>query len=857
LNDFAQTLGWLPTDRFDAQELTDSTTAHLLVEHGLEHTAVISFFRYPRRYSDLSIAEVQRLLAISYNNLVDWHIQVQSDEVLYVFNRLDPPRVVESFLISRREAKSLRSDAFEQVTGARPNPNVPGLDDALIRTISFWKRNLAAELGNAISNEQLSALFNTLIFLRAAEDNAKRHHTSAGQPRLLLDLFSDEERQRNKRPFAEEIGLALKRYMTGPIPDYVFDADRLSGFNRLDTRTVRAVVGDFYQNKYAPYAYDFSLMSKHALSRIYEHYVSILRLEDNRQLDLLPALPGEKKDRAFGSIYTPQFVARFFARYLREQMPPLVFRRIRSLDPACGSGLFLRSLLELQCEPPDELTTDTIEGCFGNVSGIDRDHNACQATRLSLALLHLVLTDKLPPTLDIRAVEILEYLVAHPEKLRNYDAVIANPPFVATVYQEPEIRARLTAYMGEHASGRVDLYLAFLRLAVESLRPGGFGLFVLPHNFLLAKSASGMRQFLREKCWIRCLVDLKEVTVFEGVGSYVVLLVFQKKVVPFVSEPKAFVVKCQDSVARALSCVIQGQTLDTSTASVYEVPQSEFEQSEWHVLPPVEAGLTRKLAVLPVLSDFLEVRLGFISGADDVFLVPGSNIPRGEKAVYVPHLADRQMRPYVVPGKTERWLFYPFEGKERLSERDVRTKFSRTWEYLQSHRSRLRNRPAVQKGNLEWWMPERPRSPMEMLRPKIVTPHLVLVPRFALDRDGRYAVSHSPYLFSTSGGADDDILRFFLAVLNSTICFWHVSTHSYSYLRGYARLEAATLSRTRVVDPSKVDHATMRQTIRLVDRRLGCEDPETAEKLEREIDTVVAELYGLTAKERKGIGMEA
>ena len=94
-------------------------------------------------------------------------------------------------------------------------------------------------------------------------------------------------------------------------------------------------------------------------------------------------------------------------------------------------------------------------------------------------------------------------------------------------------------------------------------------------------------------------------------------------------------------------------------------------------------------------------------------------------------------------------------------------------------------------------------------------------------------------------------------MLNSTICFWHVSTHSFSYLRGYARLEAATLSRTRVVDPSKVDHATMRQTIRLVDKRLGCEDPETADKLEQEIDTVVAELYGLTAKERKGIGMEA
>jgi len=47
-----------------------------VVEHGLEQTAVISFFKHPCRYTDLTVTETQQVLAISYNNLVDWHIQV-------------------------------------------------------------------------------------------------------------------------------------------------------------------------------------------------------------------------------------------------------------------------------------------------------------------------------------------------------------------------------------------------------------------------------------------------------------------------------------------------------------------------------------------------------------------------------------------------------------------------------------------------------------------------------------------------------------------------------------------------------------------------------------------------------------
>jgi hypothetical protein len=140
LNDFAYELGWRPSDQLEVPSVADVANAHLVVEHGLENSAVISFLRSP--WNELSNTQQKRLLTISYNNLVDWHIQVQPNEVSFVHNRVVPLRA-QTFPISRNEIDNLRSEAFEQIVGRRPNPNLPALDDALIATISFWKRNLS------------------------------------------------------------------------------------------------------------------------------------------------------------------------------------------------------------------------------------------------------------------------------------------------------------------------------------------------------------------------------------------------------------------------------------------------------------------------------------------------------------------------------------------------------------------------------------------------------------------------------------------------------------------------------------------------------------------------------------------
>jgi len=150
VRDFAHHFGWTPSDDFPVGIDANFANGHLVVEHGLENTAVISFLKRP--FAGLGYEERKRLLNISYNNLVDWHIQIEREQVTYVFNRTEPERIVAKFPISRDELSKLSSAAFEQIAGKRQNSNLPALDDALINTIGFWKGFLSTEIGNLDSN---------------------------------------------------------------------------------------------------------------------------------------------------------------------------------------------------------------------------------------------------------------------------------------------------------------------------------------------------------------------------------------------------------------------------------------------------------------------------------------------------------------------------------------------------------------------------------------------------------------------------------------------------------------------------------------------------------------------------------
>ena len=847
---FSQLLGWTPSDLVHLPAADNIAAAHLVVEHGLENSAVLSFLRYPRRYGDLSFDEQRILLGISYNNLVDWHISITRDEVLYLYNRTDPPSIVFREAISRPTMDSLRSAKFDQITGKKPNPNIPALDTALIQTLSYWKRELSAASGYTLKNSNLSTLFNHIIFVRAAED----HYRTFNLP--FVTTLRTEWALHPNEPIRIVLERLIRSFNEGHLPSYMDADDLLRPFDSLDRSALTYLIEDLYSNKFARlYDYNFSLISKHALSRIYEHYVSLLRLEESDQATLFPRLPEEERNKSYGSFYTPQYIARFFGRFLREHMAPSAFKRIKSLDPACGSGVFLRTLLELQCDPVQEsFSQDSVDSAFRNAHGVDVDQNACQATRLSLALLYLVLQDKLPSTLAIVNDEAIGHFTQNPDEIGTYDAIVANPPFVRHELLEPPLRSRLQDYLGEDIMGRADMYLAFVKLAIDLLKPGGIACLVVPQTFLVASNASKLRQKVADECWINCLADLSGIRVFDQAQSYVSLLIFQKHR-DGIPTPPATMVRCQELVGQALQDALSGKEVDTPFYSIYSVDQAFFQSERWTVTTSAEARVRRSLSHLKVVGDFLEVRQGFVTGADGVFIRKTAEIPRSERSAYAPYLPDRQISRYTLPKSSESSVFYPYKDSEKLTEQELKTQFPLTWNYLEENRSKLEARSGLARYGREWWEPMWARPPEHMMRPKIVSPNVAVMPKFGIDAEGRYAVTRAPILYPRARELENEYLLFFLAVLNSPVAFWHMHATSSTLGRGYAKLEPSSIKRTPVPDPSTLPHSLLAEILDLVKVRLTLSSERDIYAVERRLDWLVADAYGLTAEDRASLGV--
>lgn len=841
LENFANYLGWYPSDIIE--DKNDSiTTGHLFVEHGLENSAVISFIGSDYAYNNLTISNKTSLLGISYNNLVDLHISVDRLNVAGLHNRLGQNNLL--LYGSTEDEKYLKSSTYSKILLEGDfKPIYKALDQSIIETISYWKRVISSELNNEVNNEQLSLFFNSIIFLRAIEDynfNIKTNQSRNGLNRIID--------RNNNIIYTEIIEKFLNVNKLKNVSTNLIDLEVLKLFNTLSNRTLYPLFQDFYRSKDSNYNYDFSIMSKHALSRLYEKYVSLLEVKETAQLSLFSPIPEEKFNKNSGSYYTPQFIARFFTKYLENNVESLFEREINFLEPAVGSGIFVRTFLERQIEVTKKANIQN--NVFNSLLAIDKNPTACNAAYLSLSLLHLASYGHLPKkSLQIINEDSLKFFKG--EKYNNsIDVIISNPPYIKYNSLEPELRKLLKEFLGSLSYGRTDLYIAFIKIAIKTLKKGGYACFVLPNTFLTTDSCKSIREELNRKCNIECIVDLSDnrQKIFEEAGVYPILLVFKKTN----QKSNAIIAKIQDNTGEAIHHILNRNFVENDNFSVYEVSSSFFNENKWYLLPPSELNLKLKLSMNPKISDFFDVRTGFASGNVDVFIIPKKRIPKGEEKLFVPYLKDREMKPYKSSENVEEFFFFPFIGAKKLMREELIEKYPKTYKILKKYEQQLSQRPEVRKGKIEWWMPNRPRSRKFMLVSKILTPHLVFTSKFNLDIEGKFAISRSPFLVPKDNYNDTELLYYFTGVLNSTVCLWYLVSHAPKYQHGFAMLEPTYIKSLPIPSPYQESVAKRKlvlDIIQLVKKRiLSSEDDSIV--LEKRIDNCVAELYNLSSAEK-------
>tara|TARA_R110000868_G_scaffold51440_6_gene163104 strand:+ start:852 stop:3488 length:2637 start_codon:yes stop_codon:yes gene_type:complete len=846
---FARELQWSPSYDFHQPLGHGSAQDHLVVEHGLEHAAVLTFLRSPTRVSDIAFEDLRQLLTLSYNNLVSWHI-ILSDNEIRSLNNLSSSYDNLKSSISAEDLYQFSGVKFlSEVSRHKIRYDTEPCDDILLKTISYWKRALKAEYRDRINNAHISALINSLIFVRGYEDHLRKD----SQENSALQYLMTNNGTTPTVNFAEFTQGYLNQLNGLSNLESVIDFEKLDVFSDLDRSNATQLVRDFYRPSRAKYPFNFAFMSKHALSRIYERYVTLLEFDEKegKQISFLPPMPNERSSATTGSVYTPQFVARYFAKFIQDNVTPKEFRQLTIFDPACGSGIFLRTILELQSSPfVPGYSPQGVVDIFQGICGIDRDANACQATRLSLALLHLICTGKLPDNLQIINADAIAMATSQNLPQTTFGAVLANPPFIKLDHLSEEDRSTYKTYLGEHGWGRTDSYLAFVKLSLKSVSESGFACLVLPRTFLVSKNARPFRAEISKSFSVRCIVDMEGNQIFGRVGIYNVLLILQKFDQASASLPPAQVVKARGQIGHALDASLHETQISGPYFSVFTIPQHVFKEDEWRLLNSEESAITEYLSRFPNLSDFMEVRQGLVTGDDQIFIRDIKEVPSEERSAYRKFLPDKKILRFELPTKADRLVFYPFENDRLLTEQEVKKRFPATWKYLLSKKNKLSFRKPVQKEEFPWWRPTRPRTPSNILIPKIVCPHLMISARYAIDRKGEWLVSRSPYLYAKHENEAQNFLRFVSAVLNSSIGNWFIGRFAHKYGNGYNRLEVDLLKRMPIPDPSSIPPAQFNRLMKLVDR---AQTRDAGISVEMEIDDIVFEIYEFNDKQKAAL----
>lgn len=213
--------------------------------------------------------------------------------------------------------------------------------------------------------------------------------------------------------------------------------------------------------------------------------------------------------------------------------------KARVLENSCGSGEFIRAILEIN-------PNIKIDGYDIEQSLVDICNNLYKSA--NVVLQDFLLMDHKP----------------------IYDFVIGNPPYFEMKKKDSE---ELHKKYKSVLSGRANIYSMFFKASIDSLKPGGKLIYVVPTSMNNGSYFKNLRKFIIENCNIDDIVLLGD-SGFEGVQQNTMIIKLTKllddetnngKFVFTTGKISVFSTKCDR--LRELSS--KGQTLEQLKFNVY------------------------------------------------------------------------------------------------------------------------------------------------------------------------------------------------------------------------------------------------------------------------------------------------
>jgi predicted type IV restriction endonuclease len=453
---------------------------------------------------------------------------------------------------------------------------------------------------------------------------------------------------------------------------------------------------------------------------------------------------------------------------------------------------------------------------------------------------------------------------AVPEERRGFDAVIGNPPYIRIQNLKEFAPREVEFYKRRYISaskGNYDIYVVFVERGLSLLsRLGRLG-YILPSKFFATDYGVSLRGLLASEKVVNEVVDFGHAQVFDHASTYTCLLFL-------------------DSARGGATSYSRVQPSEVASGDVPAPRAAVLTSAPWQFMSDEVASLSERILAgsAPLLELPTSISRGSSTGDDEVFCLElkdgelrtrdGEHVEIEEELLRRPLWATDFTR-YEFRPRNQAAMIFPYrvgvDGYSMFPEDEVGDRWPRAYAYLRSQKARLETRRQYK----AWYGFSAPRNLHVHDGAQMVVPLLA-------DRGLAAPLDCVPgeYCLMASGGfsiridgtrTHVDPLHVF-GLVNSKLLFWYLRQISNRFRGGWITCTKQYFGQLpiRLPDSGTAARRTacqglsdlVRERIRLSVDGASAVAPDARMRrdsdiatIERQIDRLVYDLYGLTDDE--------
>ncbi|WP_231208145.1 class I SAM-dependent DNA methyltransferase [Helicobacter pylori] len=466
---------------------------------------------------------------------------------------------------------------------------------------------------------------------------------------------------------------------------------------------------------------------------------------------------------------------------------------------------------------------------------------------------------------NLKNSKTLEWRFEFPEVLDDegdflgFDCIIGNPPYIRQEHIK-DLKPLLQKQYPDFYNSTADIYTYFFALSYRLLRDKGFSAFITSNKYARAKYGAQLRELLFKKTTIVSYMELNALKVFESATVDTSIISFIKQDPPKESRFNYYEPTPDDKndLKSARSLPMKQNALSTESFIFADATLLDLRDKMESVGTP--------------LKDWdIQIYRGILTGANEAFIIPTEKREeivnacktqeerKRTEALIKPILRGKDIKRYSYEWAGEWVIFIPWHFPNtnnpknmEQNEQDFSIHYPIIYSHLLSHKDKLLKRNKDETGKrYEWYCLQRWAANyyQDFEKEKIVYPCIMAKePCFVYEEKGFYAPAPANIITG-----DKIEIKYITALLNSKCIYFAMRKF---YMGGGIEGELKTNNLEKIpipkITPQNQELAHKITDCAKVILEAKEKDPKAnTQKLEKEIDALVYQLYNLTDEEIK------